>query len=196
MGITKMEETSLIQKGEIVTVQLDEFSTFSNTYIVAGMADDKVLLCHPIMPDLFILREEAELNTVQPRLKNELEKHLEFVMKHRNLLDYVGQSEIESIVAHFIRTKQLTKKHRNNISSLGGEISKIYFNTELSFARKIITENVPLLDEYNKAWFMNSVFNKVLRGNRPANPNQTDIIFNMAGFVLSQLEVNIVKRKG
>ena len=73
---------------------------------------------------------------------------------------------------------------------LGGFIAITKLQDDISNAMALISKNAAILDEFNAMWYNN--FSGLFKRNQPiTSKKQRQAIFNIAGFVLAELE-NIV----
>lgn len=190
----------MFKKDDLVTVQLDETNKASNTYIVLGHivddegdATDAVALYHPLHPKCFIIKHISELNKVQANLKDSTERSLEFSMKFQDYLDHNSKGDLEALRLYFVVHRKLTNRQKNNLANICGTIASIHFNNDISIAIRYVIENNAVLDEFNKMWYIN--FKDLFMGRKPiVSPKQRASIFNIAGFVLAELESQKTKK--
>lgn len=182
-----------IKQGDLVTVQLDENNQSSNVYVVARKLDGECILNHPLYPNCLILKKDSELNIATAAPKSASEKCLEFITKNRDLVDFGTMAEIHAMCAYFIINRILTRRQLRFLSTQCGRLASQKLNSNVSAAIKKVAENQALLDEYNLSWFNN--LRDVYAGKRIPTPNQRETIFNQAGFVFAQLEINRVPQK-
>lgn len=183
-----------IKQGDLVTVQLSENSTASNVYSVHRKLDGECVLSHPLYPQCLIIRPDTELNLVAASLKNSTEKCLEFVMKNRTFLDHNSVCDVLAMAAYFVINRKLSSRQLKVLAGYCGKIASIILDNNLGSATKKVADNAALLDEYNLVWFNN--LRDIYSGKKTPSPNQRESVFNQAGFILAQLETNIVPQRG
>ena len=178
---------STIKSGDLVTIQLSDNNPYSNVYKVVTVMDDKCLLNHPLFADCYIIKPNSVLNITVLSVKNSTEKCLEYAMRHKKFLDYETIADLESMCMYFIVTRDLSLKQKKVLSNICGKIASIYYSNDINKAIDYVKENAGVLDEFNQMWYSNfeKIFNKekVIK-----TKNQRLSIFNIAGFVLAQLE--------
>lgn len=176
-----------IQQGDLVTVSLEVNSDASNTYAVARKLEGESLLSHPLVPNVFLLKKDEELNLVGATLKNDEERCLAYALKFQKYLDYDDVAVLEALSMYFIVHHRLTKRQNKLLANMAGEIAKVYCNNDLEIAIRTVNENRALLNDFNRHWYEN--FEKIFQGSqRKISVAQRAGIFNMCGFVLAQLE--------
>lgn len=183
-----------IKAGELVTISLDANNTASNVYVVHRKLDGESLLKHPLYPHCFILKRDEELNKVAATWKNPTERCLEFIMRNKQILDYNALAEVEGICAYFVINRRLTPRQKKEISGICGKIASIVLENSLSAAVRKTVENEGLLDDFNMKWYAS--LRGVYEGKQNPTPRQWNTVFNIAGFVLAQLEKNIITPGG
>jgi hypothetical protein len=193
-------ECNMFKPGELVTIQLEETNKASNTYIVVGHlvdgdgdVSDAVVLRHPLHKNCMIVKHIDDLNKVQANLKDSTERSLEFAMKFEDHLDHNTKADLEALRLCFVIHRNLTNGQKNHLSNICGTIASIYYHNDITMAMRSVTENSPVLDSYNMMWFMN--FKDLFTGKKPiVSPKQRSSIFNIAGFVLAELESQKTKK--
>ena len=91
-----------MNKGDIVTTQLENEFT-SNTFLVeAVLEESNVLVTHPLSPGVFLIKKVSELNQVAPTVRCSLERALNFISKNKEMLDYNGAKDLESLCICFV----------------------------------------------------------------------------------------------
>ena len=185
-----------LKQGDLVTVMLEN-DKVSNTYIFQRLVgeDLRAQLSHPLYPGILIEKDIRLLNKVGPQLKDSIERSLDYAMTFKTYLDYNSVADLESLCMYHIVTKKLTPRQKRVLSGLCGSIAAIKLNNEIKDAMEIIVENEGVLDEFNRMWYNN--FSGLFKGNQQiTSKKQRGSIFNIAGFVLSQLHTpSIIKSK-
>lgn len=179
--------TIQIKKGDLVTIPLQPNNAASNVFQVARKLDGESVLNHPLFPDCYIIKNDDELNQAAASMKNHTEKCLEYASKYKKYLDYETSIDLESLCLYFTINRKLSPKQKKALSNICGKIATIYCADDISFALRTVNENIALLDEFNNMWYSN--FEKIFKGQKTiGTKNQRITVFNMAGFVLAQLE--------
>lgn len=166
------------------------------TYLVNNIehSEDgvRIYLKHPLCPEILIAvdaeSEEILDNTnLQTTGKSNIQRQLDYLKKYEKYLDYEEIAQLDSLCAYFVIKRTLTSRLKAVASNLGGKIASISFNGDMLIAVKIINENRALLDSYNQIWVEN--FKNHIEGGEPVvTKGKRAAIFNIAGFILSQLE--------
>lgn len=190
----------MLKIGELVTVQLEENNKASNTFVVVGhlsddlgFVSDAIVLQHPLHSGCFIIKQIGELNKVQANLKDSTERSLEFARKSDEYLDHNIRGDLEGLRLCFVVNRTLTNHQKNLLSSICGTIASIKFHNDISSAMRYVVENNAVLDDYNRMWYTN--FRDLFTGKKPiVSPKQRASIFNIAGFVLAELESQKTKK--
>lgn len=183
-----------MKKGDVVTVTLEENNQAANTYHVYADLGDEVILSHPIHSSCLIAKKKDELNKVQPTLKDSNQRALEFALSRDTNLDHNARGELEALRVCFVLNRSLTNQQKKALSNLNGYLASIYFHNDISLAIRCVKENSAILDDFNTMWFNN--FREVFAGRRQiTSPKQRETIFNIAGFVLAELESQRIKKE-
>jgi hypothetical protein len=177
----------MIKQGDLVTVALESNTDASNTYAVARKLDGESLLSHPLFPEIFIVKKDAELNLVGANLKNDEERCLAYALKYRKYLDYETVAELESLCMYFIVYHQLSNAQKKSLANMCGTVAALYSNNDLDKAIETVNENQALLNNFNRWWYQNleAIFTK---SKTQISRRARASVFNIAGFVLAQLE--------
>lgn len=171
--------------GELVT--LDQRSKASNTYVYAGkLSNEQVLLTHPLSKDTCLLVPEGSINVCSPNIKDTTERCLDYVNRSRKSLDHNMKLDLECLSIYFGLKRQLSPNMKKVLANLSGVVAAAYFQNDVHAAMSYITQNKACLDDFNLMWFNN--FRGLFNGSQPiTSDKQTSAIYNMAGFVLSEL---------
>lgn len=151
-----------------------------------------IFLNHPLASKVFLKVEaknfdELQSIQIQTQGKSDTQKQLEFCKKYEKYLGYEENLKLLLLCESFVINRSLGNEQKKNISDLCGTIAKIHLNNDIKLAVKIVNDNSPLLDDFNRNWYNNLKlyfsFSKEIdsRGKRST-------IFNMSGFVLAQLD--------
>lgn len=172
--------------GEIVTLKFDNVVS-SNTYVVESDDGDTVLLYHPLFPTALIRTQKQRLDLVSPNVKDSIERALDFVKSSGQYLDYNTLADHEALCVYFVIRRKLTPRQKNALSNICGTIASIKLNNDIKAAIDLVTANSAVLDDFNMMWFRN--FSGLFSGKQPiTSKKQRAAIFNIAGFVLAELE--------
>lgn len=123
-----------MEVGSIVTLKLAENNSASNTYVISKIIDDSCLLFHPLLPDVFILRNKSDLDLVMATPKDSTLKILEFVSDYRRHLSPEDLADFEALCMYFIVHRKLANRQKHVLSSLGGKIASEYCMDDISIA--------------------------------------------------------------
>lgn len=171
--------------GTIVCLDLDN-KFVSNTFLIYKDLGDTVLLNHPLSLNTLMEVSKDTLDKVSPVMNDSTERNLLFANKYKDLIDFNSQADLESLCLYFIVKKQLTPKQKNILASINGTIAALKFYDNINQVIEFIKKNAILLDDFNKMWFNN--FKLLFSGEKPiTSPKQRQAIFNMAGFLLAEL---------
>lgn len=182
-----------MKKGDLVTVTLDENNQAANTYQVFAEVGDEVVLTHPLHPKCLIVKRKDELNKVQPTLKDSNQRALEYALNRQEHLDHNAKGELEALRLYFVVNRSLTNQQKKSLSNLNGHLASIFFHSDIAIAMRFVDDNKGILDDFNKMWHTN--FREVFAGRRQiTSPKQRETIFNIAGFVLAELENQRIKK--
>lgn len=172
--------------GDIVTVKFTNMVS-SNTYVVESDCGDTVLLKHPLFPHCLLRHQKSGLDLVSPNVKDSIERSLDFVNKNAQYLDYNTLADHEALCMYFVFRRKLTPRQKSILSNICGNIASIKLNNDVKAAMEIVTDNSAVLDEFNAMWYRN--FNGLFSGLQPiTSKKQRAAIFNIAGFVMAELE--------
>jgi hypothetical protein len=182
-----------VKKDDLVTVTLEENNQASNTFRVYAEIGDEVVLTHPLHPKCMIVKRKDELNKVQPNLKDSIERALEYAVNRQDNLDHNAKGELEALRLYFVVNRSLTNSQKNHLANICGQLASIFFHNDVNIASRCVIENNAVLDSFNLMWFNN--FRDLFYGRKPiTSPKQRASIFNIAGFVLAELESQRIKK--
>lgn len=183
-----MNETT-ITIGQIVTY---DFGTpNSNTFYVYAVLEDRAVLFHPLKNDLFKIVPVNQLNNVPPQLKSNLDKMFDLVSRNENMLDYEDSTIFEMLSSYYIQNRKLSNRQKKSLSDLTGKVASSSLDQDVNKAKAIINAEVGLLDSFNLLWY-NNLKDTILNKESRLSEKQKSAIFNMAGFVLSQMLIDKV----
>ena len=173
-------------RGALVTVKFDNLVS-SNTYVVETDEGPSVLLQHPLFPDALMRRRKDELDLVAPNVKDSIERSLDFVKKNTEYVDYNTLADHEALCMYFVMRRKLTPRQKQILSNICGTIASIKLNNDVKAAMAIVAAHAAILDEFNAMWYRN--FQGLFSGKQPiTSKKQRAAIFNIAGFVMAELE--------
>lgn len=175
-----------IQEGDLVTVNLGEYQSVSNTYLVAKKLEHQSILSHPLAPECLILKDDSELNKCLASMQNAVEKCLFYSRKNKELLGVTMNANLEALCFYFVIKKSFTLKQRDELASICGKIASVVLENKVASAVMLIKQNRVLLDEFNQ--MQCNQISKII--NDPISiktKNERYLIFNIAGFILAQL---------
>lgn len=175
-----------MKEKEIITYSVG--ARGSNTFIVDKVLEDEILVSHPLVSECKRLLKISEVNLEAAILKDDTEKCLDFMSKHKEILDFTSKADLEALCLYFVYKRQLTPKQKNLLSNMCGLVASIHFQNGVREAMDYISKNVGVLDDFNMMWYSN--FKGIFEGRQQiTSKKQRASIFNIAGFVLAQLEV-------
>lgn len=178
-----------IAEGDLVTVDLSENHSVSNTYLVLKKLPDECVLSHPLAPECLMLRTDDQLNNAFPSMQSPIELCLNFAKNNRSYLGYTMAGDLDALSYYFIIKKQFTPKQRADLANICGKIASVALGNNISAAISEIKHNKALLDEYNHS-LCNSVKGVLADPLSLQGKGQRFTIFNIAGFILAQLKAS------
>lgn len=181
-----------IQKNSIVTVELN--NTSSNTFIVDTIEDQTVLLSHPLAVGVLIRVGKEKINTTVANIKDSAERGIDYANGSREYLDYNTAADLEALAIYFTLKRKLTPRQKQTLANICGVIASVKFNNDLRDAMNFVTKNSTMLDEFNMMWFNN--FKGLFSGQQMVtSKKQRSAIFNIAGYVLAEMENPTASRR-
>ncbi len=176
----------IYKEGDLVTVQFDN-AVSSNTYMVDSDCGKTVLLKHPLFSSCLIRYEKVRLDKVAPNVKDSIERSLDFANKKASYLDYNTKADLEALCLYFVIKRKLTPRQKNILSNICGTIASIVLNNDIQEAMTTVKKNEAILDDFNGMWYRN--FGGLFSGEQPiTSKKQRAAIFNIAGFIMAELE--------
>lgn len=173
-------------KGSVVTVKIDNLGS-SNTFIVESDCGDTALLFHPLFPKCLVRFSKSELDLVAPNVKDSTERALDFINNNLRYLDFNALADHEALSLYFVVRRRLTGRQKQSLANICGAIAEIKLNHQVKEAMALISANQAVLDEFNLMWYRN--FSELFSGKKVIqSKKQRDAIFNIAGFVMAELE--------
>jgi hypothetical protein len=174
-----------IEKASIITVDLG--NNISNTFVVDTIEDTTLLVSHPLAKGILIRVSKDKADGSMAKIKDSSERGIDFANSNRRYLDFNALLDLDCICTSFVLTKRVTPRQKSIIASICGVVAEVKFNDDLKETMKFITKNSTMLDEFNYLWFTN--FRKLFSGDQPVfSKKQRSAIFNIAGFLLAELE--------
>lgn len=175
----------MIQKGSIVTVDLVNSS--SNTFIVDTVEESTVLVTHPLAKDILMRVAKDKVDTTSANIKDSSERGIDYANQNRQYLDYNSTSDLEAIGIYFALKRKLTPGLKRLLSGICGVIAKGKFNDDIRATMTFVTKNSFILDEFNSMWYTS--FSGIFSGTQIiSSKKQRDVIFNIAGYILAEME--------
>lgn len=181
-----------ISKDSVVTLDLQTQS--SNTFIVDTIEGDTLLLTHPLSPGILIRVRKEQVNIAFATIKDSTERAIDFANQNRQYLDYQTISDLEALAIYFAVKRKFTLKQKQVLATICGVVAEAKFNNNIREAMNFITKNQSLLDDFNLMWYNN--FKGLFTGQQPmTSTKQRGAIFNIAGYVLAELENPTAERR-
>lgn len=181
-----------VQKSTTVTIDVNSQS--SNAFIVDTVEENHVLVYHPMAPSILVRIPKEQINTVQPNIKDSLERGIDFGNANAHHLDYNSKADLESLAIYFAVKRKLTPRQKQALAAICGTIAAAKFNDDIRAAMVFVTKNNMMLDDFNRMWYNN--FKGLFTGQQViTSKKQTDAIFNIAGFVLAEIENPTANRR-
>lgn len=174
-------------KNDVVTVRFEN-TVSSNAYLVdTDDGNDSVLLKHPLFPECLLRLNRADLDLVAPNVKDSTERSLDFANSNQKYLDYNTLADHEALCLYFVVRRKLTPRQKKLLSDICGSIASIKLNDDVKIAMELIKAHEAILDDFNTMWYRN--FNGLFTGKQTiTSKKQRSAIFNIAGFILAELE--------
>lgn len=180
------------RKGSIVTLEFNNQT--SNTFILDTVEQDTVLLTHPLADGLLLRAPKNKVNITSANIKDSVERGIDYANTNRQFLDYNANSDLDALAIYFAFKRKLTPRQKQILASICGVIACAKFNDNLRDAMNFVTKNSSLLDDFNMMWYNN--FKALFAGQQiVTSKKQRDAIFNIAGYVLAELENPTAKRR-
>jgi hypothetical protein len=178
---------------ENTVVTYDFGTSSSNTCNLDTIEDFTVLVSHPLAPGILIRLEKARINTVSANGKDSTERALDFANANKNMLDHNTRIDLFSLGLFFVVGRRLTPRQKHALANICGILAANKFNEDLKSAMSFVSQNIGLLDEFNLMWYNN--FKGLFSGKQPVtSKKQRGAIFNIAGYVLAELETPSVPK--
>lgn len=181
-----------INVGELVTVDLGEFLSASNTYLVVSKFEsvkgiEYCVLSHPLAPKCHIVKDSTELNTVMAQLKDPTEHCLDFAKKYSKYIGYKLQAELDALCLYFVIYKNLATNQKDRLALINSKIAAVIVRDDLKKAADLVKQNVALLDTFNQACYnsFKGSFEDISQANTKV---KRQMIFRIAGYIMAQIE--------
>lgn len=180
-----------LQVGQIVTY---DFGTqASNTCVLEVLENSYALLSHPLAPGILLMAELHKINTVSANGKDSSERCLDFANSNKDMLDHNTRQDLFGLGVIFSASRKLSPKQKHTLANICGLLAQNKFNDDLKSAMGFVGKNVGLLDDFNLMWYNN--FKGLFSGKQPVtSKKQRGAIFNIAGYVLAELETPSVPK--
>lgn len=178
-------------KDQIVTLNLNTQS--SNTFYVDSDEGPTLLLSHPVAKGILVRVQKSDVNQVSANVKDSTERSLDFANSNRTMLDYNTNMDLDGLGMYFFVNRKLTPRQKYILANICGILASIKFNNDLKEAMALVSKNSTVLDEFNLMWYNN--FKGLFTGKQPVtSKKQRGAIFNIAGYVLAELETPSVPK--
>lgn len=180
-----------IAKNSIVTLNMN--NTSSNTFIVDTVEDVSYLLSHPLAPGVLIRVDKDKVNLTSANIKDSSERGIDYANLNRQYLDYNTSLDLDGLAMVFALKRKLTPRQKTILSAINGVVAKSKFNDDIRETMSFIKKNVSILDDFNLMWFNN--LSEIFNGSMAIRTlKQRNVIFNIAGYLLAEMENPITKR--
>lgn len=181
-----------IKKDSIVT--LDVHNQTSNTFIVDTIEDTTVILCHPLAQGVLFRVSKDRVNSTAANIKDSMERGIDYANANKQFLDYNTIADLEAVAIYFVLKRKLTPRQKQTLANICGVIASVKFDNDLRDAMNFVAKNTSLLDEFNLMWYNN--FKDLFSGKQIiTSKKQRSAIFNIAGYVLAELENPTANRR-
>lgn len=177
--------SELIEGGIVTLSGLDPKA--SNTYILDTLEEDTVILSHPLHERFLMRVLKNEVDRAAPTVKDSLERGLDYINNHRGYLSSDQFEDFEALCLSFIHTRKMSMGQKKLLSDIRGNIAKCELKDDIRKAVNVVNDNSGVLDSFNLMWY-NNFHEFFTNGKRVRSPKQRDSIFNIAGFVLSEMQ--------
>lgn len=180
-----------LQVGQVVTY---DFGTqASNTCVIEILENSYALLSHPLAPGVLLTAELHKLNVTGANGKDSAERSLDFANANKDMLDHNTRQDLYGLGLIFFVSRKLTPKQKYALANICGLLAQNKFNDDLKLAMAYVSRNVGVLDEFNLMWYNN--FKGLFTGKQlVTSKKQRGAIFNIAGYVLAELETPSVPK--
>jgi hypothetical protein len=180
-----------IAKNSIVTLNLN--NTSSNTFIVDTIEENSYLLSHPLAPGVLVRVEKDKVNLTSANIKDSSERGIDYANLNRQYLDYNTSQDLDGLAIVFALKRKLTLRQKTILSQINGVVAKSKFNDDIRETMSFIKKNVTILDDFNLMWYNN--LSEIFNGNLIIKTvKQRNVIFNIAGYLLAEMENPTTKR--
>ncbi len=183
-----------MQKNSIVTVDLGIENTSSNTFLVDTDEGETILVSHPLACGLLLRVRAEDVNTTSANLKDSIERGIDFANSNRAALDYNTSADLDALGMYFTFKRKLTPSQKQVLANICGVVAASKFSDDLKSAMRYVIKNQTILDDFNLMWFNN--FKDLFEGRQVITSRKQRIaIFNIAGYVLAELENPTANRR-
>jgi hypothetical protein len=180
------------EKNQIVTVDLSKSA--SNTFLVDKDEGQTILVTHPLAEGALLRVSKLDVNTVNPNIKDSMERSIDYINNNRQFLDYNSIGDIEAIGLYFAIKRKLTHRQKQTVANMCGVLASVKLGNDIKEAILTVNKNSSILDDFNLMWFNN--FADLFSGRKPiVSSKQRRAIFNIAGHVLAELENPTASRR-
>lgn len=177
--------------GQVVTY---DFGTqASNTCVIEVLETSYALLSHPLAPGVLLTAALNKINNVGANGKDSTERSLDFANSNKDMLDHNTRQDLLGLGLVFFVSRKFTPKQKHALANICGMLAQNKFNDDLKSAMSFVAKNIGVLDEFNLMWYNN--FKGLFSGKQPVtSKKQRGAIFNIAGYVLAELETPSVPK--
>jgi hypothetical protein len=183
-----------MQKNSIVTVDLGQADTASNTFLIDTVEDDTVLITHPLACGLLMRVGKCDVDGTAANLKDSIERGIDFANSNRSILDFNTIEDLDALGIYYVFKRKLTRNQKQVLANICGNIASYKFADNIKKAMEYITKNQAILDEFNLMWYNN--FKPLFTGTQViSSKKQRTAIFNIAGYILAESENPIADRR-
>lgn len=181
-----------IGPGDIVTVKFDRPGCI-NTYKIDTIELETALISHPLAPQILQRVLLSDLNKQQALLKDSVSRGLDYAKTYSKLLSFDDNAIVGALAAFFVINRFLCAKQKGLLSTVNGKLAVFEFKNDINAVITFIKSNEAVLDSFNLAWYARykSLFSNPTR---IEYKNQRIAIFNIAGFVLSELSRPVIQQ--
>jgi hypothetical protein len=183
-----------MQKNSIVTVDLGQEQSASNTFLIDTIEDETVLVTHPLACGLLMRVGKCDVDVTAANLKDSIERGIDFANSNRSMLDFSTLEDLDALGISFVFKRKLTSNQKQVLANICGSIACYKFDDNIKKAMEYISKNQAALDDFNLMWFNN--FKSLFAGTQViSSKKQRTAIFNIAGYILAESENPTVNRR-
>lgn len=158
------------------------------TYILDSFEGKSALLRHAFIEGLLLRVPLDSIMPFQIYSSRPVDRSLKFLNDNKSLLNYVDNCELEAINCVFFLKNIISTAQLQKIAQMQGKLASIHFSGDINKAIDLVNVNEKILDSFNQRWY--SHYSRFFSKQQiPLMDNQRNAIFNIAGFVLSELNI-------